>query len=140
MMRMRVRAAAAAVVLMIAIGSAGCTSETPTPEPAATVGEGSSSATVKKGDTVLVNLGEWSSGVGDAWVLTEEPDPEVLVEKQPEPSSGGAAVPGSRTEMTDTYEAVGEGEVTLVYEYMFRGEIPDDPAQQMTQTFRITVR
>ncbi|UJP09351.1 protease inhibitor I42 family protein [Microbacterium sp. KUDC0406] len=137
---MRTRGAGAAMLTALAIALAGCTGAA-APEPAATVGAGTSSATVDKGDTVLVHLGEWSSGVGDAWVLTEEPDPAVLAQKEPEPVSGDEhdGVGGSH-EMTDTYEAVGPGEVTLNYEYRFRGEVPEDPARQMTQTYRIVVR
>lgn len=126
----------------ISLSVTSCAGETPAPEPAVTVSGGSSRATVDEGDTVVVNLGEWSSGVGDAWVLTEEPDPAVLVETQPtrEPGGGDESV-GGRTEMTDTYKAVGAGVVTLTYEYRFRGEVPEDPAQQYPpQRFEITVR
>jgi hypothetical protein len=141
MMRKRMRAVVAVMLGVAMIGQVGCASGTPAPEPAATVRVGDSQATVGKGDTVVVNLGEWSSGVGDQWVLTEKPDPAVLTETELKPSSEGtSAPPGSRSEMTDAYEAVGAGEVTLTYEYRFRGEIPEDPGKQMTQTFTITVR
>lgn len=135
-MRMRMRAAGAALLVATMVGLPACSGT-----QQATVDAGHLSGTVPVGGELVVDLGEVSPGVGDGWLLVEAPDPKVLGEpsEKMEPTSGKTS-PGSSSVMTVTFPAVGKGETTLTYEYRFRGEVPEDPADQQTLTFDITVR
>ncbi|MFE6996105.1 protease inhibitor I42 family protein [Microbacterium sp. NPDC057659] len=133
-MRMRAGGAALVVAAMIALTACSGTQQV-------TVDAGHLSGTVPVGGELVVDLGEVSSGVGDGWLLVEAPDPKVLGEPSEKFESEAAKpAPGSSSVMTVTFPAVGKGETTLTYEYRFRGEVPEDPADQQTLTFDITVR
>ncbi|HWU28249.1 MAG TPA: protease inhibitor I42 family protein [Microbacterium sp.] len=129
---MRRRGAIAVMLAALAAGLVGCASAQ------TRVDADEPTAVVKVGEEVVVDLGEVNSSVGTEWVLVEEPDPAVLggedvdfVSDQPNPP------PGSSSNMTVTFDAVGAGETTLTYEYRFRGEASKDRGPL---TFTITVR
>lgn len=129
---MRTRGAIAAMLAALIVGLADCAgaqTRVDADEP---------TAVVKVGEEVVLDLGEVNSSVGTEWVLVEEPDPAVLggeevdfESDQPNPP------PGSSSNMTVTFDAVGAGETTLTYEYRFRGEATND---RSPLTFTITVR
>jgi hypothetical protein len=130
------RAAGAVMLVAAMIGLTACSG----PQQV-TVDADHLTAKVPVGGELVVDLGEVSPGVGDGWLLTEAPDPKVLGEPSEKFESKSAnPAPGSSSVMTVTFPAVGRGETTLTYEYRFRGAVPEDPSDQKTLTFDITVR
>lgn len=90
------------------------------------------------GEALVVEFGEVNGSVGDEWVLTEEPDPAILGEGEELTRALGDA-PGSPSELSYRFEPVGAGTTVITWEYRFRGEVPEEPADQRTAEIRVTV-
>ncbi|MEP7766113.1 protease inhibitor I42 family protein [Sanguibacter sp. 25GB23B1] len=99
---------------------------TPTVPDEVVVDATASSAELVVGQTLVVDLGEMNSSVGDDWLITDEPDGEVLREGERfSEYLGEDGEDGGRNTLAYEFEAVGDGETTLELEYRFRGGAPD---------------
>lgn len=122
------RRAALAIASLLAVS--GCSM------PDVTVAHDAGSATVAVGETLRVDFGEVNPSVGDNWFLVGEPDAAVLTEVGSETEEvSDCDGTGCPAELTWDFEAVGEGETTLVFQYCFRtgpedcmGDSNDGPA------------
>ncbi len=120
----------AALVIALALAVSGCSGAD------STVSHDAGSATVAVGETLRLDFGEINPSVGDNWFLVGEPDSAVLTEigdERDEVSDCDGT--GCGVELTWDFEAVGEGETTLVFQYCFRtgpedcvGDSSDGPA------------
>lgn len=128
--RLPVALAMAASLVLVATG---CSSVTK-------VDSDAGSATVPEGGTLVVDFGEINQSVGDDWVIIVEPDPAVLGDGVPEYLGEDGAPPGASSRLTYSFPAVGKGTTTVEFEYRFRGEAPDDAADQKTVTLDVAVR
>lgn len=96
---------------------------------------------VPAGQTIVLDLGQVSTSVGDDWRLTTAPDPEVLTqgEVRAEPA-GDESAPGALTQLGYAFEAVAPGTTTVGFTYSYRGEDGDplgrvdDPAPTVVVT------
>lgn len=134
-MRERVRTTAVLMVLgVVMLGVSGCAaSET-------SVGYTTKKATISSGETLVVDFGEINSSVGDGWVIVEEPDPAVLGAGEAESEYlGEEGSVGGPSTFSYRFPAVGVGETVIEFEYQFRGEVPEDPADQKSSQITVTV-
>jgi predicted secreted protein len=110
----------AALVIALLLVVSGCSGAD------TTVSHDAGTATVAVGETLRVDFGEVNPSVGDNWFLVGEPDSAVLTEigTATDPVSGCDET-GCGVELAWDFEAAGEGETTLVFQYCFRTG-PDD--------------
>ena len=129
-----------ALTVALGLGASACTTfddvdwevgdelggSTPTADAEVVVGPTDTSAELVVGQTLLVDFGEINSSVGDEWVITQEPDGEVLSEGDPVSEYlGEPGTDGGYNTLVYEFEAVGEGETTVELEYRFRGGAAD---------------
>lgn len=85
-----------------------------------------STADLVVGQTLVVDLGEMNSSVGDDWVITEEPDSTVLgAGERLSEYLGEDGEDGGRNTLVYEFEAVGDGETSLELQYRFRDGTAD---------------
>jgi hypothetical protein len=110
----------AALVIALALAVTGCSGAD------STVSHTSGTATVAVGETLRVDFGHIKPSVGENWFLVGGPDPAVMTEIGDETHGAeGCDGDGCGVELTWDFEAVGQGETTLVFQYCFRTG-PDD--------------
>lgn len=101
----------------------------------------SSSVTLAPGEALIVDFGEINPSVGDAWVITREPDPAVLGPgDQRSRYLGEDGETGAPSEVTYRFPPVGDGTTVIQFEYQFRGSAPDDPSDRQTAEITVTVK
>ena len=133
-MARRARVIAASLVLGVATALAGCSaSEEVVPYTAET-------AALDQGETLVVDFGEINLSVGDGWVVVTGPDPAVLGPAEASSTyRGDEGSVGGPSEYSYRFPAVGEGTTIVEFEYRFRGEVPEDPADRETARLEVTV-
>lgn len=95
---------------------------------------------VPAGQTIVIDLGEITTSVGDDWRITTAPDPAVLTEGERRAESVGDDEPGSPSLLSYAFEAVAPGTTTIGFTYSYRGEDGDpqgrveDPAPTIVVT------
>jgi hypothetical protein len=125
---------AVAGVALLVLGLAGCA-------PAEkTVSYTSSSVTLAPGEALVVDFGEINPSVGDAWVVTQEPDPAVLGEGEERSHYlGEDGQTGAPSEVSYRFEPEGKGTTVIKFEYQFRGSVPEDAEDQKTAEITVSV-
>ncbi|WP_146008121.1 protease inhibitor I42 family protein [Microbacterium aurantiacum] len=136
-MRRRTRTVMAVVVATImGLGIAGCAGAAEK-----TVEHTADSVTLAPGETLVVDFGEINPSVGDAWVITQEPDAAVLGPGEEETRyTGEEGMTGAPSELSYRFAPVGTGTTVIEFEYQFRGEVPEDLDDQKTAKIEVTVR
>jgi len=108
----RGRAPLAAVLLVVLAGCGNGTVE---------VRAGSGSAQLARGQVLRVDLGAVNPSIGDAWYLTEAPDPAVLADKGRDFTSDCAAgQAGCGGHLAWEFTARGKGTTTVAFRYCYR--------------------
>lgn len=79
-------------------------------------------AEVAVGQTLVVDFGEISSSIGDGWAVAVEPDPAVLGPGEEDSETVGEEVPGARSELWYSFDAVAEGTTSITFQYSYRGD------------------
>jgi hypothetical protein len=119
---------------MVAMGLSGCAAA------ATTVDHTAEEVTISSGETLVVDFGEINSSVGDGWVIVTEPDATVLGAGEAESEYlGEEGSAGGPNNFSYRFPAVGPGTTVIEFEYRFRGEVPEDPAEQETSRIEVTV-
>ncbi|WP_282826254.1 hypothetical protein [Gulosibacter sediminis] len=78
--------------------------------------------TLAEGDVLEVNFGTINTSIGDEWGITAQPDSDVVVNTvRPGDPNATAVAPGSDTEFSLYFEAVGTGETSVTFQYSYRG-------------------
>ena len=135
-MRRLVKACAAVTVAAtLALGLTGCYAAEKT------IDYSTSSVTLAPGEALVVEFGEINRTVGDAWVITGEPDPAVLGpggERSRYLGQDGET--GAPSDVSYRFAPVGEGTTVIRFEYEFRGAVPADADDQQTAEITVTVR
>ena len=106
------------LVVSLALALVGCSGAD------STVSYDAGTASVSDGETLRIDFGSINPSVGDSWYLVGEPDSAVLTEIGSE-TDFECDEPGCGGELTWDFEAVGQGETTLVFQYCFRSG-PED--------------
>ncbi|MCI1017870.1 hypothetical protein HWD99_04455 [Microbacterium sp. C5A9] len=100
-----------------------------------------SSVSLAPGEALIVEFGEVNASVGEAWVLTREPDPMVLDEgDERNRYLGEEGETGAPSEMTYRFAAIGGGTTVVRFDYQFRGSVPDDPQDRRSAEITVTVK
>lgn len=135
-MNVRTAALGAGVAVLLALGASGCTSidepydvdgplvqgtEETDPPDDVVVDASATTAELVVGQTLVVDFGEINTSVGDEWVLTQDPDDEVLSQGEAESEVLGDGAPGSPSTFLYAFEAREAGTSTIDFEYRFRG-------------------
>ncbi|WP_141651299.1 protease inhibitor I42 family protein [Microbacterium sp. 3J1] len=100
-----------------------------------------SSVSLTPGEALVVDFGTINPTVGDAWVITREPDPEVLgpgEERSRYLGQDGEA--GAPSEVSYRFPPAGQGTTVIQFEYQFRGEAPDDAEDRQRAEITVTVK
>jgi len=103
-----------------------------------TVPASSGTARVGVGQTLVVDIGRVNASVGDGWELARPPDPTILADLGSRYAGDSPAAPGSGGTMTWEFRGVAPGTTTVVLQYRYRGEVPDD-ASGIPVTIQVTV-
>ena len=99
------------------------------------------SVTLAPGETLVVDFGEINPSVGDAWVITQEPDAAVLGPGDEETRYlGEEGMTGAPLEFSYRFAPVGSGTTVIEFEYEFRGSVPEETADQKTAKISVTVK
>lgn len=105
-----------------------------------TVDYTTSAVTLAPGEALVVDFGEINPSVGDAWVVTREPDPEVLHEGELRSHYlGDEGSTGGPSHVSYRFAPEGDGTTVIEFEYQFRGSVPTDVADQRTAEITVTV-
>ncbi|MFJ2541984.1 hypothetical protein [Microbacterium sp. NPDC087589] len=100
-----------------------------------------SSVTLAPGEALVVDFGEINSTVGDAWVITREPDPAMLGPGDERSRYlGQDGETGAPSEVSYRFAPVGDGTTVIRFEYQFRGAVPEDADDQQTAEITVTVK
>ncbi|GAB3225119.1 hypothetical protein GCM10027447_14240 [Glycomyces halotolerans] len=132
--------------MALALALSACSGE---PDEENTVSFDAGTATVSAGERLWVDFGWVNFSVGDNWSLVGEPDAGVLAEfdrysqTHPDCEDGMA---GCESRLYWVFDAVAEGETTLVFQYCFRtgpedcvGDAGDsDPPEPVELTVEVT--
>jgi predicted secreted protein len=102
----------------VALVAAGCSSS-----GTVKVNVAAGSARVRHGDTLVVNLGPVSPGIGDEWFVTAEPERSVLRDQGMQLSD--CALAGCTGVGSWRFRATHAGTTTVTFRYCFRS----DPAR-----------
>lgn len=122
--------------VLFGLGLAGCST---TMEK--TVAYTTSSVTLAPGEALVVDFGEINPSVGDAWVITREPDPAVLgAGDQRSRYLGEDGETGAASDVSFRFAPVGDGTTVIQFEYQFRGAVPDDEDEQQTAEITVTIK
>jgi len=136
MRRMTRTALAVAVAAIAGLGIAGCAGAAEK-----TIEHTAGSVALAPGETLVVDFGEINPSVGDAWVITQEPDAAVLDAGVEETRyTGEEGMTGAPSELFYRFAPVGSGTTIIEFEYQFRGAVPEDAADQKTAKIEVTVR
>lgn len=128
-----VKISAVAVALTAIAVLSGCAAST-------TVGYGAAAATIAPGESLIIDFGSVNPSVGDEWNITVEPDAAVADSGKWEfHNQGEAAATGTPSDLQYIVRGVDAGTTMIRFEYRFRGEIPENPADQQSVDFQITV-
>lgn len=134
-MRRVTRSAVVLALGILAMAASGCAAAEQT------VPYTTSSVTLAPGEQLVVDFGTINPTVGDAWVITQEPDPQVLGPGDERSRYLGApGETGAPSEVSYRFAPVGDGTTMIRFEYRFRGDIPDDAADQKTAEITVTVK
>lgn len=77
---------------------------------------------VPAGQTLVIDLGEISTSVGDDWRLTTAPDPAVLAEGEVRTETvGDDDATGTPTRLSYAFDALAPGTTTIGFTYSYRG-------------------
>ena len=128
--------AVVAVTAVVGLGLSGCSAVMEK-----TVDHTTSSVTLAPGEALVVDFGEVNHTVGDEWIITQEPDPEVLGpgdERSRYLGEDGEA--GAPSELSYRFAPVGDGTTVIQFEYQFRGSVPEDVSDQETAEITVTVK
>lgn len=99
------------------------------------------SVTLAPGEALIVDFGEVNATVGQEWIITQEPDAAVLGSgEQRSRYLGEDGMTGAASEVSYRFAAVGDGTSDIVFEYRFRGSVPEDPEDQKTAKIEVTVK
>ncbi len=77
---------------------------------------------VRQGDTLVVNLGRVSPGIGDEWYITRRPDPAVLRDEGMQLSD--CTQPGCTGTGSWRFRAAHTGATAVTFQYCFRSGPP----------------
>lgn len=78
--------------------------------------------TLAEGDVLEVNFGTINTSIGDEWGITAQPDSDIVVNTvRPGDPNATVVAPGSDTEFSLYFEAVGTGETSVTFQYSYRG-------------------
>lgn len=136
MRRMMARCVVVAVVAAAGLALSGCAAQAEK-----TVDHAASSVTLAPGEALVVDFGEVNQTVGEAWVITREPDPEVLGPGEERSRYlGQDGETGAPSELSYRFAPVGDGTTVIRFEYQFRGSVPDDESDQETAEITVTVK
>lgn len=114
------RALGCAAATSLAVGLTACSA--PSTSISATVDE----VVVPAGQTIVIDLGEITTSVGDDWRLTTTPDPAVLTTGELRAETvGDETATGSPTRLSYAFDAVAPGTTTIGFTYSYRGEDGD---------------
>ncbi|WP_258726265.1 protease inhibitor I42 family protein [Cellulomonas sp. NS3] len=109
-----------AAVVALAVALTACSP--PSTSVSATVDE----VMVPAGQTIVIDLGEITTSVGDDWRLTTAPDPAVLAEGEVRAETvGDDGATGTPTRLSYAFDAVAPGTTTIGFTYSYRGEDGD---------------
>lgn len=99
------------------------------------------SATVSAGQKLTIDFGEVNPSVGDGWVVINTPDTSVISagEQEVKPVDKKNAIGGPAT-LKFVFEAKKPGTTELEFEYRYRGNVPEDPAEQKQALIKVTVK
>lgn len=99
------------------------------------------SVTLAPGEALVVDFGEINPSVGDALVITREPDATVLEAGIEETHHlGEEGMTGAPSELSYRFAPAGQGATVIEFEYQFRGSVPEDLDDQRTARIEVTVR
>lgn len=127
--------AVVAVATSLGLGLTGCSAAEKT------VAYTTSSVTLAPGEALVVDFGEINPTVGDAWVITREPDPAVLGPGDERSRYlGQDGETGAPSEVSYRFAPVGDGTTVIRFEYEFRGTVPEDADDQQTAEITVTVK
>jgi type 1 fimbria pilin len=96
--------------------------------------------TLAEGDVLEVDFGTINMSIGDEWGITSQPDSSVVVNTvRPGDPNATAVAPGSDTEFSLYFEAVGTGETSVTFQYSYRGTetTPADGPGSTTLTIKV---
>jgi predicted secreted protein len=128
------RAAALACALAVTLGA--CS------PPSTTISYTVDEIAVPAGQTIVLDLGEINTSVGDDWRLTTTPDPAVLTEGELRAETvGDDDETGNPTRLSYAFEAVAPGTTTIGFTYSYRGEDgdPEGRVDEPEPTIQVTV-
>ncbi len=127
--------AVVAVAAFLSLGLTGCSAAEKT------IDYSTSSVTLAPGEALVVDFGEINPTVGDAWVITREPDPAVLGPGDERSRYlGQDGETGAPSEVSYRFPPVGDGTTVIQFEYQFRGAVPEDADDQQTAEITVTVK
>lgn len=127
--------AVVSVAASLGLGLTGCSAAEKT------VDHTTSSVTLAPGEALVVDFGEINPTVGDAWVITREPDPAVLGPGEERSRYlGEDGETGAPSEVSYRFAPVGDGTTVVQFEYQFRGVVPEDADDQQTAEITVTVK
>ncbi|WP_181164357.1 hypothetical protein [Microbacterium foliorum] len=127
--------AVVAVAAFLSLGLTGCSAAE------RTIDYSTSSVTLAPGEALVVDFGEINPTVGDAWVITREPDPAVLGPGDERSRYlGQDGETGAPSEVSYRFPPVGDGTTVIQFEYQFRGAVPEDADDQQTAEITVTVK
>lgn len=123
------------VAAFLGLGLTGCSAAEKT------IDYSTSSVTLAPGEALVVDFGEINPTVGDAWVITREPDPAVLGPGDERSRYlGQDGETGAPSEVSYRFAPVGDGTTVIQFEYQFRGAVPEDADDQQTAEITVTVK
>lgn len=123
------------VAASLGLGLTGCSAAEKT------IDYSTSSVTLAPGEALVVDFGEINPTVGDAWVITREPDPAVLGPGDERSRYlGQDGETGAPSDVSYRFAPVGDGTTVIQFEYQFRGAVPDDADDQQTAEITVTVK
>lgn len=97
--------------------------------------------TLAEGDVLEVDFGTINQSIGDEWSVTQQPDASVLVTTiRPGDPNATPVAPGSDTQFSLFYEAVGTGETSITFQYTYRGTETTPADGPGTTTLTVTVK
>lgn len=140
----------AGLTALLALGTSACTTFDDDPVPGygvttapvpdeLVIDPTTSSAELVVGQTLVVDFGEINSSVGDGWVLDQDVDGVLSEATTRSEYLGEDGSTGGRDTLAFELEALAEGESTLVFEYRFRGDVPDFGHGPTPVTVTVTV-
>lgn len=138
--RLLYRGAVTAVVALLGMGITGAMTGCAAVAEK-TVDYTTSAVSLMRGEALVVDFGEINPSVGDAWVITREPDPAVLEsgdERTRYLGEDGEA--GAPSEVSFRFAPVGIGTTVIEFEYQFRGSVPEDLDDRKSAEITVTVK